>query len=155
MSNFGLDYPDIVAPGLNSKLSDFQAAVGLGVLDRIDGFITRRNEIAQHYHERLRSLAAVRLAPPADWAPWQYYPLLLRTGTDVGRIIGSALENGLELKRGYYKPLHQSTYFSRYARGALPVSEDVAAHVVCLPVYSDMSIALADRVLDIFVPLLG
>ncbi|HLW74170.1 MAG TPA: aminotransferase class I/II-fold pyridoxal phosphate-dependent enzyme [Gammaproteobacteria bacterium] len=155
VSNFGLSYPDVMDRGLNSKLSDFQAAVGLAVLDRIDGYIAQRQLIANHYHATLRRARGVRDIPRPDLAPWQCYPVLLDKDKDVSKVIARALELDLELKRGYYKPLHQTSYYSRYADGALPVSEDISAHVVCLPVYSDMSLELADEVLKRFVEAIG
>lgn len=150
ISNFGIRYPDVVDRGQNSKMSDFQAAVGLAVLDRIDGYIAQRQRIVQHYHAVLSQLAGIRLAPDPNLAPWQCYPVLLTKDKDVAAIIAHTLAYGLELKRGYYKPLHQTSYYSRYTDGDLPVSEDISAHVICLPVYSDMSLQTADRVLEYF-----
>lgn len=149
-SNFGIRYPDVIAAGQNSKLSDFQAAVGLAVLDRIDGFVSQRKHVAVKYHAALSMLSSISQAPDPDLAPWQSYPVRLAPGLDAGTVVERALAAGLELKRGYHKPLHQSTHFRQFVHTNLPVSEDIGAHVVCLPVYSDMSTELADRVLDIF-----
>lgn len=146
-SNFGIRYPDVIMAGQNSKMSDFQAAVGLAVLDRMDGFVTRRNEVARHYHRALAGLAWVEHAPDPGLSPWQSYPLRLRANRDVQGLMEQALALGLELKRGYHRALHRTTYFSRFAHDGLPVTEAVSEAVVCLPVYSDMSIELADEVL--------
>lgn len=148
VSNFGISYPDIRDSGLNSKMSDFQAAVGLAVLERMQGYIARRHAVAAFYHRELSGAASIRQAHHPDLAPWQYYPVLLDEGMDVGRVIERAQALGLELKRGYYRPLHQSTRFRTDIR--LPVTEDVAAHVVCLPVYSDMAEETAAEVLRRF-----
>lgn len=154
-SNFGMDYPDIVAAGLNNKMSDFQAAIGLAVLERIDGFIRHRQSVVARYRKTLSRLGGVHQAPPPELAPWQCYPVRLRAGMDVERIIGQAAEQGLELRHGYYKPLHRTSYFSRYADAPLPITDAVSESLICLPVYSDMSDELADRVLEIFVPLIS
>lgn len=149
-SNFGIRYPDVVGAGQNSKLSDFQAAVGLAMLDRIDGYIAQRRRVAERYHATLGKLPSIRQAPNPNLAPWQSYPVRLAPGHDAGMVLERALAAGLELKRGYYKPLHQSTRFHPFAHGSLAVSEDISTQVICLPVYSDMPIGLADRVLEIF-----
>ena len=151
VSNFGIRYPDdIVSPGLNSKLSDFQAAVGLAVSDRIDGYIAVRQDIARHYQAALVKLPAVRAVHDPGLSPWQSYPVLLAAHLDAGKVQQRALELGLELKRGYYQPLHQTSYFRRHAVDALPVTEDVGSHVLCLPVYSDMTLEDGAHVLEIF-----
>jgi len=151
VSNFGIRYPDdIVSPGSNSKLSDFQAAVALAVLDRIDGYIAVRQGIARLYHTALAKLPGVRAVHDPMLSPWQSYPVLLSADRDASQVMQRALDLGLELKRGYYRPLHQTAYFRRYAAGALPVTEDIGAHVLCLPAYSDMTAEDGARVLEIF-----
>jgi dTDP-4-amino-4,6-dideoxygalactose transaminase len=149
-SNFGIRYPDVVARGQNSKMSDFQAAVGLAVLDRIDGFVKRRRQVAEHYHRSLAGVAGIHFSPDPALSPWQSYPLRLAAGTDAGRVMQRALEIGLEVKRGYYKPLHETSAFASHATGPLPVSSALAAQVLCLPVHSDMSLLDAEHVAEIF-----
>jgi dTDP-4-amino-4,6-dideoxygalactose transaminase len=148
-SNFGIRYPDVVARGQNSKLSDFQAAVGLAVLGRIDGFVQRRREIAQHYHRALAGHAAVQQAHAPTLSPWQSYPLRLGAGHDAAALMQRALELGVELKRGYYRALNRSTYFAEFSGGSLPITDALASAVVCLPVHSDMSTESAERVIEI------
>lgn len=150
VSNFGISYPDILARGQNSKMSDFQAAVGLAMLHHIDAHVAQRRRVAANYHLRLSSAVGVQHVPHPDLSPWQCYPILLAPGKDAGAVVQACLELGLELKRGYYKPLHQTSHFGRYASAALPVTEDIGARMVLLPVYSDMSLELSDAVLERF-----
>jgi dTDP-4-amino-4,6-dideoxygalactose transaminase len=149
-SNFGILYPDVTGPGQNSKMSDFQAAVGLALLDRIDGYIQRRREVVERYHHVLSGLEWITQAPKPELSPWQSYPVRLGSGKDAQRILETALKKGLELKRGYYRPLHRTTYFSRFAHGGMPVTDAIGETVVCLPVYSDMPLELAGKVLELF-----
>ena len=153
--NFGIQYPDILERGLNSKMSDFQAAVGLAVLGHIEAHVAQRRRVASNYHQQLSGHAGVRWAPQPDLCPWQYYPVLLAPGKDPGSIAKTCLDQGLELKRGYYKPLHRTRFFSRYGDAALPVTEDIAGQVICLPVYSDMTLELSDEVLARFTRVLA
>lgn len=151
VSNFGIQYPDdILARGQNSKMSDFQAAVGLAMLRHIDTHVAQRQRVAANYHRRLSAVTGVQQAPRPELAPWQCYPVLLAPGKDAGAVVKSSRDMGLELKRGYYKPLHQTAFFSRYASSALPVTEDIAARGLLMPVYSDMSLELSDEVLARF-----
>lgn len=148
-SNFGIRYPDVMARGQNSKMSDFQAAVGLAVLGRIDAFVQRRREIAARYHEALQGQPCVRQLQKPDLSPWQSYPVHLEADRDPAAIMRRALDLGVELKRGYYKPLHQSGYFAGFCDAPLPVTESLAPAVLCLPVHSDMSAESAARVVEV------
>lgn len=153
VSNFGIDYPDVTDAGLNSKLSDFQAVVGLAVLVHIDAHIAHRQRVAARYHDELSGMPLLRPLQPPALSPWQSYPVLLDSGVDAGAVLERALAMDLELKRGYYRALHQTARFHIDAN--LPVTDDVAAHMVCLPVYSDMSEDTAGEVLRRFRAALG
>lgn len=145
-SNFGIRYPDVTGRGQNSKMSDFQAAIGLAVLKRIDGFVRQRYAVAEHYHRALTSSAVVSRLQPPSLSPWQSYPVRLRRGCDAAVILQRAASMGLELKRGYHLPLHRTAYFSRYATGSLPVTDNLSSNVLCLPVHSDMPLDTAQEV---------
>lgn len=147
-SNFGIQYPDdVVLAGQNSKMSDFQAAVGLAVLDKIDGFVACRQRVVDYYRQALIKHRRIAQAPAADLSPWQSYPIRLNQGLGSREVVERAKAEGLELKGGYQKPLHRTKYFAASGGASLPETEALSEHVVCLPVYSDMSLELADEVL--------
>lgn len=146
-SNFGIRYPDVVARGQNSKMSDFQAAIGLALLQHISSFVRRRREVAELYQQALQGHPALaRLQPPA-LSPWQSYPLQLKPGRDAARMMQRALELGVEMKRGYFQPLNRTRYFAGFADAELPVTDALAPSVVCLPVHSDMDDDSAQQVI--------
>lgn len=147
-ANFGIREGDVVSPGMNGKMSDFQAAVGLAVLNRIDGFVRRRREVAARYHRVLSAERWIRQAPDPGLSPWYCYPVRMDEENRVRRVLNKAAAAGLELKRGYYLPLHRTTVFSGPA-GELPVSDALGAQVVCLPVHADMEEDTVTRVLEI------
>jgi dTDP-4-amino-4,6-dideoxygalactose transaminase len=150
-SNFGIRYPDVAGPGQNNKMSDFQAAVGLAILDKIDSFIQRRKAVVERYHQTLAGLDWISHAPDPDLSPWQSYPVRLRAGKNLKHIMERAAVLGLELKRGYYRPLHSTSYFSRFTHTDLPTTDAVSKEVICMPVYSDMPMDMAERVLQLFI----
>lgn len=153
-SNFGLAGDDVVMRGLNAKLSDFHAAVGLAVLERIDGFIDRRRAVAERYG---RAFAACAWASPAQAAaaaggigdpPVQMYPLLADTAERAEAMVAGSLLRGVELRRYYRPALHRTAAFSGCERGRVEAAEDLADRTVCLPVYSDMTGEEAGAVID-------
>lgn len=133
--NFGLDEGIPDAPGFNGKLSEVQAAVALAVLERIEGFVARRAEVASAYRERL----------PADWGfdhahhpgrpPWQAYPVAIAGDVEAAARRLGAL--GVEARRYYSPALHRTPAFEQAV--VLPVTDELASRMLCLPVYSDMT----------------
>lgn len=148
--NFGLadGVPEVL--GFNGKLSEVHAAIGLAVLERIDGFIARRGEIARGYRARLAQDAALEHPPNAGAPPWQTYPVALPGDADA--VVEELVAAGVGVRRYYAPPLHRTPPFA--ADVSLPTTDDLSARMICLPVYSDMSdreldeiIAIANRVL--------
>lgn len=153
-TNFGLEGPEIVAVGTNGKLSEFHAAVGLRVLEMLPDFVRHRRQIARRYHAHLCGLAGVQRCWPSEIAPWQCYPVLCAPDVEVGEVIERAGHQGVELRRYYYFPLHKTRALSAYATSPLPVTDTVSNGMLCLPVYSDMTEAEQEQVLDVVEPLL-
>ena len=146
--NFGLAEGDVVMRGLNAKLSDFHAAIGLALLDRIDGYIGRRREVADRYGRALASCAWASRPVNIGAPPMQMYPVLVASERHAEALVDRSLGRGVELRRYYRPALHQASAFLAYERGRLEVAADLARRIVCLPVYSDMSDAEIDTVID-------
>jgi dTDP-4-amino-4,6-dideoxygalactose transaminase len=138
--NFGLVNGVPSVPGLNAKLSEVQAAIGLAVLDRLDRCIARRSEIARTYRAHLGPGAGLQHCHDPGLSPWQAYPVAVASGAEAW--ICALAAAGVEARRYYAPPLHRSPAFDEPA--FLPATDDLSSRMVCLPVYSDM----ADRELE-------
>lgn len=138
-ANFGLEAGDVTAPGLNAKMSDFHAAIGLALLPHFPAHVARRRTVAKEYRRLAAMIPGSRIAIDPGWPVWQTYPLLLPASIDAGCFVAAAAEAGVELRR-YYHPALPDTRWGRNSRYAnAPASTQLATHMVCLPVYSDMS----------------
>jgi dTDP-4-amino-4,6-dideoxygalactose transaminase len=146
--NFGLQCRDIVLPGMNGKLSDFHAAVGLAVLARIDAFIERRTHIARRYARTFHHTAMLQLPPAAGAPSWQTFPLRLLDGS-ADALALRAYEKGVELRRYYAPALTDSTLFAGAASGRVETARALVRGMICLPIYSDMTDPEAGQVIDV------
>ena len=138
--NFGMNNGTPVRMGVNGKLSEFAAAVGLAQDDVFDEHLRVRRAAAERY----RTFFAEHWP---DWTspwtpgnpPWQAYPLLAPSPAALQRALQAATEQGIQLRRYYHPALHESPAGAPYAPQPLPVSADLAARMLCFPLYSDMS----------------
>jgi len=146
--NFGLDAGGWHAPGLNAKMSELAAAVGLAQDRAFDTQVAIRREAADRYCAFLR-----RHAPgwglPTDTGlpPWQTFPLLAPDAARAEALEAAAATEGIQVRRYYRPALHVAAAGAPYARGPLPVSADLAARMVCLPMYSDWAPGEQDTML--------
>jgi dTDP-4-amino-4,6-dideoxygalactose transaminase len=148
-SNFGIDGGDVTGWGLNAKLSEFHAAIGLAVLDHIDEFTERRRAIAAAFGSALEGCSQLTRAPAAGRPPTQTFPVLAVTAAVAEGLVAASHERGVELRRYYRPALHQTTLLTTAERDDLENSAALAERVVCLPVYSDMAAAESERVIEV------
>lgn len=154
--NFGLQDGMVAGPGLNGKLSEFAAAVGLAVLGKIDNFIAHRTSIVNHYRSQLGARVFDGLPGKVGAPPWQTFPILLdrrQTGLSTAQVVANCRAQGVEIRRYYHPALHSQGYFFEHT--SLPCTETLSENMVCLPVYSNMTTEENDTVIRVFRESLG
>jgi dTDP-4-amino-4,6-dideoxygalactose transaminase len=144
LRNFGIVREDLInEPGLNGKLNEIQAAMGLLLLDMADGEIARRKEITQLYREQLRYIPGIRLSRDLDGVKHNYPYFVIRVNRSEYGLSRDELQNELRrynvFSRKYFYPL--CSQFRCYRdlpssrAGCLPVAEKAAEEVLALPLY--------------------
>jgi dTDP-4-amino-4,6-dideoxygalactose transaminase len=136
--------------GYNFRLTDVQAAIGLGQLRRLDGIIARRRAIAARYDAALAGLPGVELfaEPPACRWNQQTYIIRLRGASVQARdgFMQRLLEAGIATRRGVMSIHREPCYIERFGRQSFPESERASDQCVCLPLYTQMRDADIDEV---------
>jgi perosamine synthetase len=134
------------------RMSELHAAVGLVQLARLDEFIEVRRRIARLYDEALEAVPGITpvLAPEGSQPNYDRYLAVLDEGIDrdaVRRRLREEHDVGLPAEV-YARPLHRQPVFAGVGAGPLPVTDDLSARHVCLPVHNDMTDAEAEQVID-------
>jgi dTDP-4-amino-4,6-dideoxyglucose len=138
--------------GINGKMTEICALVGLELLPGLDAVVSHRNEVAERYRQRLGKLPGVRhqTVHAGATSSWLYYQFLVdEVGFDLTRdeLIAALTPENLAARRFNFPCNHQlSCYRHLGTPPTLPVAEYVASHSVALPVYSDMTMEEVDRV---------
>lgn len=157
LKNFGFhDEVTVVAPGINAKMNEVQAAFGLLQLKHIDKAIDRRREIDAQYREQLSSIPGIICPPmpPDTIYNHAYFPILIEKDYPSGR---DELNNKLRahgiFARRYFYPLISEFPMYRGLPSAtqsnLPIAMEVAYKVLCLPIYPDLDSAAITRIISI------
>jgi dTDP-4-amino-4,6-dideoxygalactose transaminase len=157
LKNFGIvDEVTVVAPGINGKMSEFNAALGLLQLKYIDGAIARRQELDAVYRERLRDVRDIRCLPEANKysSTYAYFPILVGSNYPVSRdVLYQDLKHHNIHPRRYFYPLISDfpmyRGLSSAQRANLPVATRIAEEVLCLPMSPSLSRADVDRVVRV------
>lgn len=156
LKNFGhFGETQVVATGINGKMSEFNAALGILQLKYVDEAIQRRKIIDKTYRKGLAGIKGVRCLGDAGEkvANYAYFPILIDRQYPISR---DALYERMRAKgvhpRRYFYPL--ITEFPMYRgfpssrRDNLPVASEAADQVLCLPIYPDLAIQIVHQICD-------
>lgn len=143
LKNFGfVDEITVVAPGINGKMSELNAALGMLQLQYIEQAIAQRQEIASAYVERLAGIPGIACVRDAGEkvANFSYFPILVERDYPISRdALYQKLRDNNIYSRRYFFPLISDfpmyRGFPSAQRDNLPVATDIAKRVLCLPIY--------------------
>jgi dTDP-4-amino-4,6-dideoxygalactose transaminase len=148
--NFGLPNPDAsLEPtwGINGKMAEFQAAVGLAVADSFAGQLARRRVVAARYAAAVAAFPDVFCRCEVSDGAWQFFPLLMPDADAADRFEAATRDRGMEIRRYYAPSLSRFRDVPRL--GECPVSEDLAGRMCCVPVYPDAGDGEIDEMVSI------
>ncbi|MEM9533579.1 MAG: DegT/DnrJ/EryC1/StrS family aminotransferase [Pseudomonadota bacterium] len=136
-------------PGLNYRLPELSAALGLGQIRRFDEIAERRAAAAARYRQRLSDVPGLEVPPALDHVCWFSWVVQLKNAALRDPLAGLLAADGIQTGR-YFAPLHQQPGLqSRVPPDArFPVTERVAARVLALPLFNTISAQQIDRVCD-------
>jgi UDP-4-amino-4,6-dideoxy-N-acetyl-beta-L-altrosamine transaminase len=134
--------------GFNYRLTDFQAALGVSQLGRLEAFIARRRRIAGWYEARLPAGGDVEpLARPA-WSRGAHHLFVVRVPADERLSLYQRLHEEAIGANVHYIPVYRQPYYRRrgFAATSLPGAERYYASALTVPLFPAMSEADVDRV---------
>lgn len=157
LKNFGFhDEVTVVAPGINAKMNELQAAFGLLQLKYIDVAIDKRREIDNLYRDKLSSVSGIfcPLLPIDTIYNYAYFPILIEKEYPLSRdeLNDKLRQHGIFARR-YFYPLISN--FPMYrglpsaAQSNLPIASMVADQVICLPTYPALKSEDQRRIIEI------
>jgi len=154
LKNFGhVGEVTVVAPGINGKMSEFNAALGLLQLKYIDGAIARRREIDFAYRERLKGVKGIHCLGDAGEkvANYSYFPILVSEDYPISRDeLNQKLKDiGINPRRYFYPLISEFPMYRGLPsahRDNLPVATAASSQVLCLPIYPDLEMSVIDEI---------
>lgn len=136
--NFGHDGPEnFHGLGINGKMSEFQAAMGLTVLPYFDKIFDRRKFLYSHYLKHLegnKKLIFQKINKDAIYN-YAYFPLVLESESKALDIIKVLNEADIFPRRYFYPALNTVNYLSGQH---MPIAESISERILCLPLYYDL-----------------
>lgn len=133
--NFGHDGPEkFHGLGINGKISELQAAMGLSVLPYMERIVKGRKNVVEFYNDELKrdSLKKIKIRPATEWN-YSYYPIILESEKALLYLQSKLNNENIFPRRYFYPSLNTLKYLGKEHR--MPISEDIAKRILCLPLY--------------------
>lgn len=134
---FGHIGDDYIQLGVNGKISELQAAMGLSVFTYIDDIITKRKENFELYRGQLGGrLKMLHIRAETEYN-YSFIPIICSSENELLRIKEKLEENSVFTRRYFYPSLNTLTYFGEYDQ--CPMSELISTQILCLPNYFELT----------------
>lgn len=148
LKNFGFEDGKVIASGINAKMNEFQAAIGLLQLKYIDKLIERRGKISDYYRMKFNKISGIRYLediPGVDHC-YSYFPILIHAeefGSSRDVVYEKLAKHNIFGRRYFYPLISQFPtyqYMESSMPGRLPIAEKIAEEVLCLPIYPELEL---------------
>jgi dTDP-4-amino-4,6-dideoxygalactose transaminase len=135
--NFGHNGPlDFFGLGINAKISELQAAMGLAVYEHIDEIFTERKRVCEQYDVELdfSQLQKIKIRTNTEWN-YSYYPVIFPSEEKMLKVLLTLNQHEIVPRRYFYPSLNTI----EYTKGMnMPISESISKRILCLPLYTSL-----------------
>jgi dTDP-4-amino-4,6-dideoxygalactose transaminase len=158
LKNFGIvNETTVVTCGINAKMNEVQAAMGLLQLKYVDQAIAKRKKIAERYREGLKGIAGITYLEdfPGVRHCYPYFPVLIdkeKFGKTRDEVYEELKKHNIYGRRYFYPLISQfPTYkgLESAQTGKMPIAEKITNEVICLPIYPDIETEIIDFIIGI------
>jgi dTDP-4-amino-4,6-dideoxygalactose transaminase len=137
LHNFGhKGQEDFSGLGINAKMSELQAAMGLAVLPYMNDVLKKRKKVIDLYNENLNfsGVQKIKIREGTSWN-YSYYPFIFESKKQLLRTENALNEQCIYPRRYFYPSLNQLPYLKKKV---LPISESISSRILCLPLYGEL-----------------
>lgn len=140
-------------PGLNARMPEVNAALGLYMLKDVDTFVRNRNEYCGRYEENLRNVPGIsfqRIREGCTSSRKDFAMIVSRAEYGVSRdVLSSVLDKeNILTKKYFYPPVHELEAYRSLGEGEVPDTEKYSRSVLCLPIHNFMREEDIDSICD-------
>jgi dTDP-4-amino-4,6-dideoxygalactose transaminase len=151
MMSFGITGPDTIEElGINGKMNEFQAAMGLCVLDEIEENLKGRATVWRSYEQALSQSMQLQVKPEGLEYNYSYFPVVFESENILKHKVEQLIASGIQARRYFYPSLSEVTCLEQNSEQV--ISESLSRRVLCLPLYNRLTEEDYERIISIIKP---
>src|SRR6266436_81307 len=153
MRNYGIESNyNTYWPGMNGKMSEFHAIIGLHNLRRLDSLVAQRQQKARYFLDRIREQTNYETLPWPEEVTHTFkdFTVLVpdEKASQRDTVIAFLKEQGIETRAYFHPPVHEQEMFRQYSDRVLPRTESLSRRVITLPFYTSINEDEMDYVVE-------
>ena len=146
--NFGIkNQEEIPHLGTNAKMNEFEAAMGLCVLDDIENIKNSRKEVYETYQKELKDLVQFQEQNINASQNYSYFPIVLKSEEQLLKIQKALNDENIFPRRYFYPSLDTLEYIE--PKQECKISRDISKRILCLPIYSELEFENQKKIINI------
>ena len=155
LKNFGFrDETLVEEPGINAKMNEFQAALGLLQLKHVEEYIAKRKIIVETYRDNLDNIPGITFLTQTNDIKYNYSysPILvdeLNYGMNRDELYLSLQKDNVFCRRYFYPLISQFSMYNNLKSASprnLPIATKVSRQIICLPVFPDLDLNTVEHI---------
>lgn len=134
--------------GINAKMSELQAAMGLTVLPHISNILENRKRICDFYDENLKfqHFRKITIRENTKWN-YSYYPIVVESEKLLVKILNNLNKENIFPRRYFFPSLEELPYVESKIK--CKVAKDIASRVICLPLYKTLANEDVEKIVNL------
>jgi dTDP-4-amino-4,6-dideoxygalactose transaminase len=146
--NFGIQNAESIPElGTNAKMNEFEAAMGLCVLDDIEQIKRNRDKIITTYKNELQGFVKFQVQNENATQNYSYFPIILEDEEHLKKVQKRLNDNNIFPRRYFYPSLDTLHYIE--PKQYCPISREISSKILCLPVFPDLEQEDQQRIIQL------
>lgn len=159
LKNFGIkSEEEVIIPGTNAKMNEFQAAIGLLNLQLIDEEIKKRKRLNEIYKENLKNLEGIKFLDEKKDVQYnyQYFPILIneeKFNFNRDQVYEEMKKYNVFTRKYFYPLCIDYKYYSQNNTDNFPNAKKIVKEILCLPIYGELKKENVEKICEILISL--
>ena len=148
LRNFGIENAESIPYlGINAKMNEFEAAMGLCVLDDIKEIEEKRKIVVENYRKELKGLVQFQKQNKNAAENYSYFPVIFKNEEELLRVQRALNEKQIFPRRYFYPSLDTLGYIE--PKQECQISRDISKRILCLPIYAELDVEVQVKIIKI------
>jgi len=148
--NFGIENAESIPDlGTNAKMNEFEAAMGLCMLDEMENIKEKREVLYEIYSKELNGIVEFQKQNENSTLNYSYFPIVLKDEEQTIKIQKALNDENIFPRRYFYPSLDTLDYIE--PKQNMPISRDISKRILCLPLYPELTKHEQNKILNIVI----